>query len=486
MRSVTAMLALTLLFLAAHADAAGIPTATYLPLQDGNSWTYEQEGGGTSTETVLPGTVDVNGTPTKMLQTSDGSQTFLTNDASGIRQHRLRDPEFFIEGLGTFDATVTFSPPLTFVPATATLGQTVDSNGTATFLVLGFPQVDLAYSASSTLEALETVTVPYGTFTAVKIVTVLTIVGTIGTETLNETVTQTNWVADHIGVVKADEFGLGVESLSSTTVTPPSIALSASVLPGSRAVQTGQTATAFATILAAGSGTATGCSIAPATSPPATTFMFVKTNPATNEVIPPLDAAVDIAAGTGQSFLIAFTPGLELAPTVVPLYFDCANTGPAAILPGVNTLTLAALDSAGPDVIALSATPSADGILSIPVPPGVAAFAVAAANVGAAGTITATADTGGPAGTLTAAAEAGLPLTLTLCQTDPLGACTNPLFPESHVVVEVDPGETLTFSIFATASDAIAFDPAAHRITVRFVDTGIERGSTSVAVRTVP
>ncbi len=61
-----------------------------------------------------------------------------------------------------------------------------------------------------------------------------------------------------------------------------------------------------------------------------------------------------------------------------------------------------------PDIIALSATVSNDGIVSMPVG-GAAAFAVASINVGAAAPIIVTADTG----------SATLPLQATLCQSDP-------------------------------------------------------------------
>jgi len=46
----------------------------------------------------------------------------------------------------------------------------------------------------------------------------------------------------------------------------------AAILPGSRAVQVGHTATAFATLLASGPGTATGCTIAPINAPAGTTL----------------------------------------------------------------------------------------------------------------------------------------------------------------------------------------------------------------------
>src|SRR5262245_24076452 len=104
----------------------------------------------------------------------------------------------------------------------------------------------------------------------------------------------------------------------------------------------------------------------------------------------------------------------------------------------------------------------------------VGAFAVATANVGGSGEITARADTGATT----------LPLALALCRTDPAtGSCASPAGPA--VTTSVIVGETPTFGIFVSAAAQVPFDPANHRIFVRFKDaTGITRGSTSVAVRT--
>jgi hypothetical protein len=97
-------------------------------------------------------------------------------------------------------------------------------------------------------------------------------------------------------------------------------------------------------------------------------------------------------------------------------------------------------------------------------------------NVGATSSITATADTG----------AATLPLTLSLCQTNPsTGACINPTTPGSSVTATINANTTPTFAIFGTAGAAISFAPATSRIFVRFKDSGgVTRGSTSVAVET--
>src|SRR5208283_4213636 len=107
-----------------------------------------------------------------------------------------------------------------------------------------------------------------------------------------------------------------------------------------------------------------------------------------------LNVAVDIAAGAAQNFLIGLTPTAPFAPTNVAFAFSCSNVGSAASISGVNTLLASGSTTPVADVVALAAS-SDSGILDMLGNNGAAAFAVATVNVGAAATITASADTGG-------------------------------------------------------------------------------------------
>jgi hypothetical protein len=157
----------------------------------------------------------------------------------------------------------------------------------------------------------------------------------------------------------------------------------------------------------------------------------------------------------------------------VQFSFDCGNTDPAPINVGLNTLLLSASATPVPDIVALAATITNDGIVSIPAS-GIGAFAVAAVNVGVSGNITASADTGG----------AILPVNISLCETNPtIGTCISAL--GLSVSTQIDANATPTFSVFVQGNGNVPFDPAANRIFVRFKDAGnVTRGSTSVAVRT--
>jgi hypothetical protein len=157
----------------------------------------------------------------------------------------------------------------------------------------------------------------------------------------------------------------------------------------------------------------------------------------------------------------------------VELSFDCSNTSPALVTAGLNTLLLSASATPVPDIVALVATPSGDGIVDVPGTNGSNAFAVATVNVGSADTITAS-----------AAPSVILPLFLSICETNPAtGACLSA--PATSVTTPIKTGAIPTFSIFVTGTGMVPFDPASNRIFVRFKDAGgVTRGSPSVAVRT--
>jgi lipopolysaccharide transport system ATP-binding protein len=128
-----------------------------------------------------------------------------------------------------------------------------------------------------------------------------------------------------------------------------------------------------------------------------------------------------------------------------------------------------------PEIVALAVTPTNDGAVAIPGATGTAVFTVATMNMGAAGTVTVTADTG----------RASLQLSLAICQTDPsTGVCIDS--PAPQVTLTMRSNETPTFGVFVRGLGAIEPDPVLHRIFVRFIDeSGITRGVTSVGVRTV-
>lgn len=256
---------------------------------------------------------------------------------------------------------------------------------------------------------------------------------------------------------------------------PTGLTLASAVLPSSRSVQVGTPATFFATIINTHSTAAIDCTIA-LEDPGIGALTFQTTNPQTNALTGTVNTPADIPAANGsRSFVISLTPGSPIQSVDVEFQYDCTNSQPAPVALGLNTLLLSAATTPVPDIIALAATPTANGIVDVPGASGANAFAIATINVGVASTITASADTG----------NAALPLILFICNTTSNGTCITP--PATSVTLNIAASATPTFTVFVNGAGNVPFDPAGNRIFVRFKDAGgVTRGSTSVATRTVP
>jgi hypothetical protein len=250
----------------------------------------------------------------------------------------------------------------------------------------------------------------------------------------------------------------------------PQATLVASVLPASRSGLAGVVLTAFVTIINT-SATVTAHQVGIALDTPVPALLGYQTTDATNALVGTPDTPVDIAPGQLQSFVIFLRPTGPFPSTDLTLAFAGTNTAPVAVIVGVNTFLASASVTAVADVVALAATLSNDGIVN--VAGGAGAFSVATFNLGAAGPITVSADTG----------DAPLGLALFVCQTDAAAACLTP--PAPTVTVDIATSATPTFTVFVNAAGAVPFDPALNRVFVFFVDAlGVIRGGTSVAVRT--
>lgn len=249
-------------------------------------------------------------------------------------------------------------------------------------------------------------------------------------------------------------------------------AIFAAVLPASRSVLVGSPATAFATLVNAGLAPAVNCGIAlPSTLPLA--FEFRTTETQTNVATGAPGARVTIPSGERQSFVLAVIPNRPMEPTEVAFEFACDNAA-APIVVGLNTLLVSSSSTPGPDIVALTATAFGDGVVAVPGPDGTGAFAAATANLGVGAEVVVTGDTGGMP----------LPLDITLCRTDPVTArCISPT--ARSLATHIEGGEAAaTFAVFVQAFGPVPFEPAGHRVFVRFRQDGRILGSTSVAVRT--
>ncbi len=262
-----------------------------------------------------------------------------------------------------------------------------------------------------------------------------------------------------------------------------------SVLPITRSVQNGTTATAFATIInpAATGSTATSCGLRLAGAA-ANQFSY-QTTTAANALTGTANTPVDIAAGAAQNFLFSVTSATDFVDNVgTPGFLNsnnnesdlfieafCTNRRSAEYTLGLNSLTFRSTAAGSADIVALAASGD-PGRVNVPTTGNmVGAFAVAISNVGNAGNITVSADTG----TQTLAIQ-----NIEICQTDPgTGACTTARAATQNLAVGAN--GTATFGVFVRGNgNAIANSPATNRVFVRFAEGANAVGATSVAVRT--
>jgi|HubBroStandDraft_1064217.scaffolds.fasta_scaffold00762_15 DNA-binding beta-propeller fold protein YncE len=273
-------------------------------------------------------------------------------------------------------------------------------------------------------------------------------------------------------------------------------ALVAAVSPDGRAVAVDQSASIFATIINTGTVALDTCQIAlPNDAPAGLALTFQTTDPTTNHSTGQPNQPVSIAAGAAQSFVMTLSSGTPVTALGESFLFGCDGTTPAPVFSGINTadLTISATPTA--DVIAAAATPGQTGIISVPegTNPFVA-FPVAAFNLGAGAPLQVSADSGSffPVDETgeTAGFKQTLPLTVQICQTNPLsGQCLNAPAPE--ITVDFPRGATATFTVFLAATGPVIPESLQEpRLFLRFNQaTGApipdSVGNTSVAVVTV-
>jgi hypothetical protein len=258
-------------------------------------------------------------------------------------------------------------------------------------------------------------------------------------------------------------------------VTVTSSTITASVLPNAFASEIDKGTTIFATMQDSKAGQ--NCRVALQQPVPSSfEFSFQQTNPSTNTPIGSPNTPVSIGAGEfggSATFVLDFASLIPFVQQNVPLVFSCDGSIPVPSIAGLSSVDVNFTDVPTANIVALGQTESNNGILTVPVG-GVGAFAVAADNAGNTGaTVVVTADTG----------SASLPVTITLCQTNPrTAACL--ATPAASVTTSIAQGGTPTFSVFVTASSGITLAPASNRVFLRFKVNGIEVGATSVAIQT--
>ena len=213
------LLLLGTLLLVSEPIWSAFPSADYFPLPDGAYWNYIDDDSFPYSTWVVSGTVTINGVPTKELADSNGDDFYFSNDANGIRLHRL--------GVPIASSTATFRPPIPMANATANIGDRLNSSGIADFWIPGVGTFPLNYTSTATIVAAERITVPAGTFDTIRHTLTFRLFGSIRGNPIDETATSTLWLAPRIGVVKDYEVDLGTLRLVETNVVSklPSVSI---------------------------------------------------------------------------------------------------------------------------------------------------------------------------------------------------------------------------------------------------------------------
>jgi len=268
-------------------------------------------------------------------------------------------------------------------------------------------------------------------------------------------------------------------SLMLTAGTALADNLVTAVLPTSRSAVFGHGVTVFATVINASGRSLTGCEITAGNDgTDVVTVNYQQTDPATNAIVGVPDALFDLAVGASQSLVLTLSSldtmdGVEVRP-VASCVDPVAGEDVSTPIDGLNTILFSANAQPTPDVIALVATISGDGVVRIQGN-GSNAFAVAVANVGIGDTITASVDTG----------DIAQPLTASICQTGADGQCL--AAPALTTSLTLPANGTASFGVFVYANGELPFDPSDARIFVQFADSNQKiRGATSVAVTNAP
>jgi len=170
-----------------------ISVAEFLPLQTGNYWEYRNNSFINDIVTVLPGSVVINGTATKVLSNSDGTASYYSNDSNGIRLHREITGE---------NETITLNPPWLMVGPTATIGQTFSGSGRATVTSTVNGNMILNYIGNITVSGLEDISVPAGQFNSIRLNGTLQLSGSVNGQFIQVIELIEYWTVKYIGPVK--------------------------------------------------------------------------------------------------------------------------------------------------------------------------------------------------------------------------------------------------------------------------------------------
>ena len=245
--------------------------------------------------------------------------------------------------------------------------------------------------------------------------------------------------------------------------------INASVLPNGRSVETNSVASYFVAVSNSGSATAENCAVSLGFSNTAPVTLTYQTADGSLNLTGAADTPADIAAGATQFFVIGLTPTAEY-DGAVPLRYACDNAT-ALGRPGVNDVVLVAQDGPNvPDILSISLTPSADGVIRVAAAGGVQVMTISAVYPGPG------ADTADIRVTPSIPDFDGV-AGLEICETDSDSVCTSAR--GDFVDTTFTQDEIKFFAIFLDAPDegGLPLYPDLLRVRASFVDQEAEEAA---------
>ncbi|QNL19264.1 hypothetical protein HXX25_08035 [Hyphobacterium sp. CCMP332] len=262
-----------------------------------------------------------------------------------------------------------------------------------------------------------------------------------------------------------------VAAASADAQTYRADAVQFSMLPSSRSVAVGETATVFGTALS--SVPQTDCELVLGEGAPGASLSWQlldasnqPTGAAANAHFPLTGASSVNPGGVPQNLLVAISSPVPLNNADVDIFTRCANTAQNAsfdfyrnpLFPGVNTLLLNVSAAPTPDILVIGQTLSGDGYVNLPTAGARRPAAIAAVNIGAAGTVTVSANTG----------DTPLPVTLNLCETDSNGVCIGNRAESLEVIFANNQVRTFNVYVQSNGQQGIANLPGLARVYFEF------------------
>ncbi len=254
----------------------------------------------------------------------------------------------------------------------------------------------------------------------------------------------------------------GILGFSTHALAAP--AVNVATAPDARSLAIGTPGTIFVEFVNSGDETAINCRIAKPFGPPID--LAYQALDAGGALTGTADTPADVAAGAAQRFLVTFTATAAFEGRI-HLNYRCDNSTPF-VFEDVNDLFLTASAGDPPDLIAIFATPSGDGVMRIDTAGGAQAAGGAVVNIGSGGG-SAMVDVTPTFGDF----DEGLGVTLSICETNPVtAACLAPPTP----AITMDVGSTAkTFTVIAVANAGLGAPlfPEYIRISVVFSDPAV-------------